>query len=72
MAAARLAAALHFDPWCGAVIGLSLVRILVWLLGQDEDCGKDQPELHHDSTLQGEGEKCVCAAGVAAKIKCSK
>ena len=69
MAAARLAAALHFDSWCGAVIGLSLVRILV---GQDEDCGEDQPELHHDSTLQGEGEECVCAAGVAAKIKCSR
>ena len=31
VAAARLAAALHFDPWCGAVIGLSLVRILVWM-----------------------------------------
>ena len=49
------------------------MRILVWLLGQYEDCGEeDQPELHHDSTLQGEGEKCLCAAGVAAKIRCSK
>ena len=29
MAAARLASALHFDPWCGAVIGLSLVRMKI-------------------------------------------
>ena len=66
MAAARLAAALHFDPWCSDRVELGED------FGLDEDCGKDQPELHHDSTLQGEGEKCVCAAGVAAKIKCSK